>query len=163
MTISMRTAATSLAVLTLIATGLVGQAGPASASTTTHFHASWTGAVTVVLPNQFVFDLAGTADPMGASTVHAVATVNGVSLSCLAGLANTNVVTITAAGGTLTLTSSDVGCPNGVGTFHGTGVYTVTGATGRYAGATGQGTLDGGADILTSTAHITADGTLTLP
>src|SRR5690242_6865705 len=126
MKITLRTLVTSLGVLALVATGLVGQAQSASASTTTHFHATWTGAVQVVVPNQFVFDLAGPADPMGATTAHAVATVNGVSLSCLAGLANTNVVTIPAAYGTLTLTSMDVGCPNGIGTFHGTGVYTVT-------------------------------------
>lgn len=162
MKITLRTVTTSLAALALVGAGLVGQASAASASTTTHFHAVWTGAVKVVLPNQFVFDLSGPTDPMGATTAHAVATVNGVSLSCLAGLANTNVVTIAAPDGTLTLTSQDVGCPTGVGTFHGTGVYTVTSGTGRYAGASGQGTLDGGADILAGTAHITADGTLTL-
>jgi hypothetical protein len=163
MKLSMRTAAASLGVLALVGTGLVGQAQSAAASTTTHFHAAWTGSVKVVLPNTFVFDLAGPSDPMGATSTHAVATVNGLGLSCLAGLANTNVVTITAADGTLTLTSLDVGCPTGVGTFHGTGDYTVTGGTGRYAGATGEGTLNGHANILTSTADITADGTLTLP
>ncbi|RNL78299.1 hypothetical protein [Nocardioides marmorisolisilvae] len=163
MKIILRTATTALGFLSLVGAGLVGQAAPASASTTTSFHAVWTGAVKVVLPNKFVFDLAGPADQMGATTVHAVATVNGLGLTCLAGLANTNVVQISGPDGTLTLTSKDVGCPNGVGTFHGTGVYTVTDGTGRYAGATGQGTLVGGADILTSTAQITADGTLTLP
>ena len=157
---TLRTVAVALGVFTMVGTGLVGQS--ASASTTTHFHATWTGSVKVVLPNQFVFDLTGPST-VGATSAHAVATVNGISLSCLAGLANTNVVQITAADGTLELTSQDVGCPTGIGSFHGTGVYTVIAGTGRYSGATGQGTLDGGADILAGTSHITADGTLTLP
>ena len=163
MTITLRTAATALGTLSLVAAGLVGQAGPASASTTSTFHADWTGSVRVVLPNKFVFDLTGNASPMGPTSVHAVATVDGLGFSCLAGLGNTNVVQVTGVDGTVTLTSKDVGCPTGVGSFRGTGVYTVTGATGRYAGASGQGTLVGGADILTGTAQITADGTLTLP
>lgn len=163
MKITLRTAPPVLAALALAVGLLVGGAPSASASTTTHFHADWSGTVKAGLPNRFVFDLAGAADPLGATSVHAVATVNGVSLSCLAGLANTNVVTIAAADGTLTLTSQDVGCPTGVGSFRGTGVYAVTGGTGRYSGATGQGTLSGGADIVKGTAHITADGTLTIP
>ena len=163
MKITSRTTRAALAGLVLVAAGLIGQAPAASASTTAHFHADWTGSVRVVLPNKFVFDLAGPADQMGATTVHAVATVNGLGLTCLAGLANTNVVQISGADGTLTLTSQDVGCPTGLISFHGTGAYTVTGGTGRYAGATGQGTLVGGADVLRSTAQITADGELTLP
>ena len=160
---TLRAAASTLALLAVTGAALVGQAGPASASTTLHFHASWTGSVKVVLPNKFVFDGSGTSDPMGAITEHSVATVDGLGFGCLLGLANTHVLTLTAADGTLTLTSKDVGCPTGVGSFHGTGVYTVTGGTGRYAGAQGDGTLVGGADVLTSTSAITADGTMTLP
>jgi len=164
MNLSLRTAATTLAVLALAATGLVSQAGAASASTTVHFTATFSGPVKVVVPNKFVFhDGSGTSNVMGPIASGAVATVTGVSLSCVAGLANTNVVSLTAADGTLQLTSLDVGCPTGVGTFHGTGVYTVTGGTGRYAGASGDGTLVGGADLLANSSTITADGTLTLP
>lgn len=163
MKISLRPAATALGILTLLAAGLVGTTPSASASSTVHFTATFSGPVKMVLPNKFVFhDGSGTSDVMGPITTGAVATVTGVSLSCVAGLANTNVVTLAAADGTLTLTSLDVGCPTGLGTFRGTGVYTVTDGTGRYAGATGSGTLVGGADLLGNASHITADGTLTL-
>jgi hypothetical protein len=161
---TLRTAATALLLTTLVGSGLVGLAPSASAGTTVPFTAVFGGPVKAVPPNKIVFyDGSGSSNVMGPISTGAVATITGVSLSCLAGLVNTNVVTLTAADGSLTLTSQDVGCPVGVLKFHGTGVYTVTGGTGRYAGASGSGTLVGGADLLAGSSQITADGTLTMP
>ena len=45
------------------------------------------------------------------------------------------------------LTSYNVACPTGPLVFHGTGHWVVTGGTGRFSGATGQGTDAGTGDF----------------
>ena len=68
--------------------------------------------------------------------------------NCAGGVANTNVETLTAANGdTLTITSADVACPTGPGEYHGTGHWVVTGGTGRFSDARGDGSLDGISDF----------------
>jgi len=86
-------------------------------------------------------------------------------VSCPGGFANKNVETLTAANGDkLMLTGPhDVGCPIRPGVVHGTGDWTVTGGTGRFAGATGQGTFDGGANFNTGTFSFQLTGTISAP
>jgi len=113
-------------------------------------------------PTTFAFAGTGTSDPMGPITAHGTATATGLSLTCLGGMVNTNVETLEAADGSLTITSHDVGCITGLGRFHGVGTWTVTGGTGRYAGAVGSGSLDGRVDILAGTSTLVASGYLVL-
>ncbi len=88
--------------------------------------------------------------------------MTGVSIECPGGLANTNVERITLAGGTITIRSLDVGCPVGAMKFRGTGTWTIVGGTGRFVGATGSGTADGGADFVAQTFRMHLSGTITL-
>ncbi len=160
MTSKMRNAAASLAALALVGVGLVTSAAPATATGAVPFTATWSGSATIRLPATFVFDGTGTSDPLGPIHAHGDATINGVGIGCLGNLVNTNLVTITAADGTLDLTSKDVGCITGVGTFHGMGTWTVTGGTGRYAHAVGSGSLDGRVNIVAGTSTLVANGYL---
>ncbi len=87
--------------------------------------------------------------------------ITGPDSSCPGGIANVNVETLIAGNGdTLTITSQDVACPTGPAQFHGTGLWTVTGGTGRFGGATGQGSSDGSGDFNTGTFTMTLTGTL---
>lgn len=149
--------------LTLVALGLSGPlAGRVDAApdTGTPFAATLAGKVTVGV-GTFTFVGGGTSEPLGQVTNQGVARATGVSLACLVGLRNTNVETLTTSdGSTLTLRSQDLGCLSGLGIFHGLGHWTVTGATGRLAGTTGSGTLEGRVNLLTGTFTMVAKGTL---
>jgi hypothetical protein len=95
---------------------------------------------------------AGTASHLGRITAAGLATVTGPAPDCPGGFANMHVETMTAAdGATLTITSLDEACPIGTLRFHGIGVWTVTGATGRLEGTVGHGTLDGILDLSAGT------------
>jgi len=72
---------------------------------------------------------------------------------------NTEILT-DAHGDTLTIVSQDVSCPTGPGQFNGTGAWTVSGGTGRFAGATGQGSASGGADFSAGTFTMSLNGTV---
>jgi hypothetical protein len=77
------------------------------------------------------------------------------------GVPNLNTETLTASNGdTLTIRMEDLACPTGPSSFHGTGRWTITGGTGSFEHATGQGTSDGGADFATGTFTFTLSGTL---
>ena len=54
-------------------------------------------------------------------------------------------------------------CPNSPGKYHGTGHWAVTGATGRFHAAAGQGSFDGNSDFNAGTFTMTLTGTLALP
>lgn len=87
--------------------------------------------------------------------------ITGPDSSCSSGVANTNRETLTAPNGdTLTFTSVDVACPLSATASHGTGSWTTTGGTGRFAGVTGSGTADGEADFATGAFHATFAGRL---
>jgi hypothetical protein len=90
--------------------------------------------------------------------------ITGPDSSCPGGLANVNTETLTAASGdSLTLTMNDVSCPTSDGVFHGTGHWVVTGGTGRFSGATGQGASNGGADFNQGVFHFQLTGTISEP
>lgn len=162
----MRTRRVSLALISVVTAGVTPLALPraAGASQELSFSAAWTTKVKVTRPNVFTFSPGhGTSNVMGTITTHGQAVATGVSADCAGGLVNTDTQNLVAADGTLTLTSNDVGCFTGPGTLHGTGTWTVTAATGRYAGAVGQGWIDGRVNLVTKRAVITAGGELVLP
>jgi hypothetical protein len=47
--------------------------------------------------------------------------------------------------------------------YQGVGTYAVTGGTGKFAGATGQGTFTGTGDFINGTSACTFDGTIFAP
>jgi hypothetical protein len=146
------------------AAGTVTVAGAAGADQVLAFSAAWTTKVKVTRANVFTFAPGhGSSNVMGNITTHGKAVATGVSTECVGGLVNTDTQTLVASDGSITLTSNDVGCFTGPGKLHGTGTWTVTAATGRYAGAVGSGSIDGRVDLATKSGVITAEGYLVLP
>src|SRR5215470_16390973 len=156
-------------VVMLIAIGAIGigaNSASAAAGDQVPFRASFSGTAAFTSPTTAVFTGTGIATHLGLSTNENNITVLGPDSSCSGGFANKNVEMLTAANGdTLVLTGPhDVGCPTGrPNAVHGTGDWTVTGGTGRFAGATGQGTFDGGADFNQGTFSFQLTGTISAP
>ena len=102
---------------------------------------------------------------MGKSTNLGEIVITGPATSCPGGVANTNTETLTSLddGDQLVLRMDDVSCPISSVAFHGTGRWVVIGGTGRFAGASGAGTADGGADFNNGTFHPTLTGTVSQP
>ena len=72
---------------------------------------------------------------------------------------NINIETLTAANGDqLVLRMDDIACPVAPGIFQGTGEWEVVAGTGRFANATGTGTVVGGANFNVSMFEITMTG-----
>jgi hypothetical protein len=127
------------------------------------FSARFSGSAAITGQTTTAFAGTGTATHMGHVTSDGHADITGPDGSCSGGLANVNVEVLTDAhGDTLTVTSDDVACPTGPGQFHGTGQWTVTGGTGRFSGATGQGSLDGSSDFDAGTFTVRLTGNVTL-
>ncbi|MDP9358415.1 MAG: hypothetical protein M3R02_24630 [Chloroflexota bacterium] len=146
----------------LIAPGTIGiGANSASAAgVQVPFSASYSGTAATNL----TFSGTGTSTHLGRISGEGYAVVTGPASSCLGGFANTNYQTLTAANGdSLTLTSSDVACPIDQGVYRGTGQYVVTGGTGRFSGATGQGTFDGRVDFTQGVSSFQLTGTISAP
>lgn len=84
-------------------------------------------------------------------------------VTCPGGIANVHTATLTAADGdAVTLTSQDVSCPLGGGQFHGSGHWTVTGGTGRFASVTGSGSILGDANFATGAFNVSWTGSFVL-
>jgi hypothetical protein len=157
--------------LTTIATIGIGVNSASAADTQVPFHASYSGTAaftpaTTSSPATALFRGTGIASHLGHSTnANHITVLSDPVTSCPEGFANVNVETLTAANGdTLELTGPhDVGCPTRPGVVHGTGDWTVTGGTGRFAGATGQGTFVGGADFNTGRFSFQLTGTISAP
>jgi hypothetical protein len=150
-----------IAAATLLALGTLGlSAFPASAAGHQHrFKASYSGRARLISQTTASFIGIGRATQMGRITTDGLVVVTGPDSSCPGGLANVNVETLTAANGDkLTITAQDVACPTGPGRFHGTGHWTVTGGTGRFSDAAGQGSIEGGSDFNAGTFSITLKG-----
>src|SRR5215471_871882 len=155
-------------VVLLIAMGTIGigaNSASAAAGPQVPFRASFSGKAAFTSPTSAVFTGTGIATHLGLSTNENNITVLGPDSSCPGGFVNKNVEKLTAANGdTLELKGPhDVGCPTRPGVVHGTGDWTVTGGTGRFAGATGQGTFDGGADFNKGTFSFQLTGTISAP
>jgi hypothetical protein len=130
--------------LMIVAMPTVASAAPTGAP----FVASYAGSATFTNAGTGQFSGTGTARLLGASTNSGELVFRGPDTSCPGGLANTNTETLTASNDDiLVLTMHDFACPIGTNVFHGTGHWEVTGGTGRFLGATGQGTVEGGADF----------------
>jgi hypothetical protein len=130
----------------------------------TTFKATFSGTAQLTSPTTALFVGAGSATQMGRVTTSGDALVTGSSDACAGGLANINTETLTNNDGdTVTFTSDDVGCPTGPGQYHGFGHWTVTGGTGRFTGATGEGSFDGHSDFNVGTFTITLTGSLVMP
>ncbi len=125
------------------------------------FRVTLTGSVALTSQTTLSFIGAGTATHMGRITNVGAVVVTGSDPSCANAIANVNTETLTTdVGDTLTIVSQDIACPTGPGTVHGTGQWHVTGGTGRFAGTTGAGTADGGADFIAGTFTMNLTGTL---
>jgi hypothetical protein len=155
-------------VMMLIAMGTIGVGAHSASAAAGHqvpFRASYSGTAAFTSATTALFTGTGIASHLGRSINVNHITVTGPATSCSGGFANINVETLTAANGdTLVLTGPhDVGCPTRPGVVHGTGDWTVTGGTGRFAGATGQGTFVGGADFNKGTFSFQLTGTISAP
>jgi hypothetical protein len=119
-----------------------------AAPTGSAFQATYTGTGAFTSATTVQFNGTGKATLLGASTNHGDIVITGPDASCPGGLANINVETLTASNGdVLELTMHDVACPVTTNVFNGTGHWEVTRGTGRFVGATGQGTMEGHADF----------------
>ena len=156
-------------VVMLIAMGTIGIGANSASAAAGHqvpFRASYSGTAAFnSTTGTALFTGTGIASHLGLSTNENHITVTGPDTSCPGGFANKNVETLTAGNGDkLMLTGPrDVGCPTRPGVVHGTGDWTVTGGTGRFAGATGQGTFVGGADFNQGTFSFQLTGTISAP
>lgn len=106
------------------------------------FKGSFTGTMAFTSQTTVAFSGTAQATHFGRSSTAGLATVLGATAEgCIA---NSHTETITAANGDqLMFRAIDVACPIGPTTMHGTGHWVVTGGTGRFAGATGGGELEG--------------------
>jgi hypothetical protein len=119
-----------------------------AAPTGVRFVSYYAGSAAFTSASTVQFSGSGKASLRGASTNTGNIVIHGPDASCPGGLANTNVETLRAASGDiLVLTMYDVSCPVDINVYHGTGHWEVTGGTGRFFGATGQGTIEGDADF----------------
>jgi hypothetical protein len=159
-----RTSAGLLAAL-LIAVAVLGLgASPAAAKNAVPFSASFAGAA-IAAPDfsSVTFSGSGHATQLGVSTSAGYLVLTAAPSPCAGGVPNDQYETFTAANGdTLSIISTDVGCPvDATGfRFHGTGNWTVTGGTGRFSDATGSGTLEGHADFLAGTFSFDLTGSI---
>jgi hypothetical protein len=156
----------SMLIATLIATAALalGASLARADSNQIPFRASFTATITTLSATDVYISGTGIATVMGQSTYSGHATATGTG-SCAGGFANDNYQTLTAANGdTLSLFSHDVACPVGGEYYHGTGHWVVTSGTGRFSGATGQGTFDGLGHLVPGGAvQVQLTGTISAP
>jgi hypothetical protein len=127
------------------------------------FTATYSGSSAFTSQSTVSFLGSGTATHMGRITNVGTIVLSGPDSSCSGGIANVNTEILTDPDGdTLTISSQDVSCPIGPNQFDGTGQWTVTGGTGRFDGATGQGSAVGGSDFNTGTFTMSLTGTIRL-
>jgi hypothetical protein len=128
------------------------------------FTGSYWGTAAFTSATTITFSGTGSATYLGRGANEGNVVVTGPDTSCPGGIANINYETLTAANSdTLMLTSYDVACPIGPGALHGTGHWVVTGGTGRFSGASGQGTIDGHADFNQGVFGFHLTGSLSAP
>lgn len=149
----------------VIGTVVVGS-GPArarAAGAKVPFTAEFRGQIAFTGETTTAWSGVGVALHLGTAAGAGSMAVIGPDESCPGGLANVNTATLTGANGdTLTLTSIDVACPISGYELHGTGHWTVAGGTGRFASATGQGSVVGDANFATGAFTVTWTGSLAL-
>ena len=133
------------------------------------FTATYSGAVTPPHgPPPVTLNGTGTGTMLGNSTNAGRIAVTGQASSCPStGFAVENDETLTAANGDqLTLTVHDESCPvspDRPGVYHGVGVFVITGGTGRFSGATGNGSFSGTGDFSQGQFTFSFKGTISAP
>ena len=151
----------SAAVLaTAVSFGLSGVAS-ASAGGQVPVKARFSGTVAFTGTSSIALRGAGHSSLMGASTNDGIAVISGPpnTAGCIP---NVHTETLTAANGDqLVIESDDLACPIGPTSLHGTGHWHVVSGSGRFSGATGEGTFDGEADFGPSFSPGTFSFTLT--
>ena len=147
------TALTTLAMLTGVFTLLVVAAAPAAAATPNPFGALCSGSIQVTgadaAGNPTSAAYGGPCNGnLGINRMQGTIAVTGPASSSVCGAAGGFAAqhsdTLTAADGSqLFVRVVEDACQEGPGAYHCIGTYTVTGGTGRFAGASGTGTFDG--------------------
>jgi hypothetical protein len=150
----------------LLAVGAVGLAAQsaAAASRPLPFVGTYSGAAAFTSETTVSFSGNGVATLIGRSANEGRIVITGPDRSCSGGLANIHTDTLTAANGdSLTFVAHNIACPTEPGVFHGTGSWVITGGTGRFDGASGQGTARGRADFNEGRFRFTLTGTIRAP
>ncbi len=137
----------------LIALGTLGMGANSAyaAGKQVPFDGFYAGTISIASNGTPVFNGVGIATHLGKGTNEGHVVFTSSPVNCAGGIPNDNTETLTAANGdALTLVSHDVACPipHLSGWYHGIGHWEVTSGTGRFSGATGQGTVDGNAQIV---------------
>jgi hypothetical protein len=148
---------------TLVLAGL--GLNPASAASQVPFKGTFAGSFT--LPDMYHIKLAGTGNAsfLGQATSSGEIAVVGPS-TCANGFAVQDVETLTSTddGDQIVFAVNSQACPTATpGVYEINTAYTVTGGTGRFAGATGQGTADCFGNFNNDTFNFIMQGTISRP
>ena len=167
-----RTLRRSLIVLTAVGLLLLGASSAFARDHGVPFKANYSGASAFTSQTTTGFAGSGNASHMGNVSATGQAQIlcfppDATSQSCVGsagcpgGVPNINTQTLAAANGdTLTIQSNDVACPTGPNQYRGAGQWTVVGGTGRFRGATGNGSFAGHSDFGAGTFDISLNGTI---
>jgi hypothetical protein len=130
------------------------------------FSAAYSGSIAFTGPASATYTGSGTGTYVGTSQVQGTLQVFSGAVSCPGTGFNTrHNDTITAANGdSLSVMIAAVACetPPGSQVYQSEGTYVITGGTGRFSGASGQGTVVGQADFTTHTFSLSFSGSIAL-
>lgn len=132
------------------------------------FSASFSGSVSPPNgPPPVALSGTGKASYLGRSTNSGHIAVTGPAGACPDdgfAVENDEVLTSTDEGDQITIVIHDEVCPISQGIYRGQGgTYVVTGGTGRFAGASGQGACSGTGDFVHGQFNFTLTGTISKP
>jgi hypothetical protein len=137
---------------------------PASAADQVPFKSHFSGSLNYDGGANIQLTGAGNAFKLGNSTNSSAITIVGPA-ACTGGFAVHGVETLTAADGEqLTWTVDDDACPTATpGIYEISAAFTIAGGTGRFAGATGGGTIECLGNFANGTFDFTTTGTISRP
>jgi hypothetical protein len=153
----------TLAMLSALVTAGTGTslAYASSSQVQVPFMGSISGTVAFTSPTTAVLSASGVATHLGRTTY--AGNVSDITLTPT-GLTNVLVETLTAANGdTLTFYCTEVAVETSPGVYQATDQWVVIGGTGRFEGATGQGTADTHVDLNNGTFTKQVTGTISAP
>jgi hypothetical protein len=149
----------AMSVATFVLMLPIGQS-PALAAGQVPFEGKYTGQIAFTSQTTLAYSGSGIAAHLGSSAMSGRIDVLGPG-SCPGGYDIEEHVSIWAANGDqLTMVLRERTCPFESGVFHGVGSYEITGGTGRFYGATGQGTADGHGDFNRGIFDLALSGTI---